>query len=356
MPDDAGWPTMIDVARLSGTSLKTVSRVVNGEPNVSAATATKVQAAMDQLGYRRNETASLLRRGNSSGSLALVLEDASGPFFAALMVAIEQVARLNGYLLFTGGAEGDPLRAARLAEAFLDRRVDGLILASSLAQSSSVDNAVPATVPAVFVERPSSDPTRDAVLADNAGGTASAVAHLVAGGHRRIAYVGDDPAYYTAGERRDGFASGLAAANLAPDVPILMDGGVSLREPALLSSWISGPEPITAVVTGNNRTSRELLYALRRSPGTELAYVCFDEWEMADLMRPSVTTVDQNAAAIGRAAAELLLSRIAGADGPPRRQIVPTRLTIRSSSSPAPGKPPTPTPPIPLSAPALPTA
>lgn len=331
MADESSWPTMIDVARRSGTSLKTVSRVVNGEPNVSAATAAKVQTAMDELGYRRNESASLLRRGSATGSIALVLEDSSGPFFAALMVAIEQVARINGYLLFSGGAEGDPARAARLVEAFLNRRVDGLVLATSLAQSRAVDDAVPPGVPAVFVERPSHDANRDAVLADNAGGIISAVAHLADLGHRRIAYIGDDPAYFTAGKRRDGFTRALLECGLPGDVPILMDGGAALSDAATLRHWTTGEHPVTAVVTGNNRTSRRLLYALRAAPDIELGYVCFDEWEMADLMHPAVTTVDQDAAAIGRAAAELLLSRIAGADQPPAAMVVPTRLTVRQS-------------------------
>lgn len=331
MVDDPAWPTMIDVARRSGTSLKTVSRVVNGEPNVTAATTAKVRAAMDQLGYRRNESASLLRRGSSTGSIALVLEDSSGPFFAALMVAIEQVARVNGYLLLTGGAEGDPARAARLAEAFLDRRVDGLVLATSLAQSHAVDDAVPPSVPAVFVERPSHDANRDAVLADNAGGIASAVAHLADLGHRRIAYIGDDPAYFTAGERRHGFIRAMTQRGLPDDVPILMDGGAALSDAATLRRWAAGADPVTAVITGNNRTSRQLLYALRAAPELEFGFVCFDEWEMADLMRPAVTTVDQNAGAIGRAAAELLLSRIAGADHPPRAMVLPTQLTVRQS-------------------------
>lgn len=323
---------MIDVARLSGTSLKTVSRVANGEPNVSAATTAKVRAAMDALGYRRNESASLLRRGQSTGSLALVLEDSSGPFFAALVIAVEQVARLNGYLLFTGGAEGDPGRAARLTEAFLDRRVDGLILATSLADSHDVDDAVPESVPAIFVERPGHHPSRDAVLADNAGGVADAVRHLAAAGHRRIAYIGDGPAYYTAGRRRDGFLAALAEQNLSTDVPVLMDGGASLADPSVLREWSTGRSAVTSVVTGNNRTSRQLLYALRRNADIDLGYVCFDEWDTADLMRPSVTTVDQNAGRIGRTAAELLLSRIAGADDPPRHVIVPTRLSVRESA------------------------
>jgi LacI family transcriptional regulator len=337
--EESAWATMIDVARLSGTSLKTVSRVVNGEPNVSAATTAKVRAAMDALGYRRNESASLLRRGQSTGSLALVLEDSSGPFFAALVIAVEQVARLNGYLLFTGGAEGDPTRAARLAEAFLDRRVDGLILATSLADSHDVDDAVPESVPAVFVERPGHHSSRDAVLADNAGGVADAVRHLAAAGHRRIAYIGDDPAYYTAGQRRDGFLAAVAEQQLSADAPVLMDGGASLVDASVLRQWTSGRDAVTAVVTGNNRTSRRLLYALRGDPDIDLGYVCFDEWDTADLMHPSVTTVDQNAGRIGRTAAELLLSRIAGADDPPRHVIVPTHLTVRESATRGLGRP-----------------
>lgn len=333
MTDESAWPTMVDVARLSGTSLKTVSRVVNGEPNVSATTTAKVRAAMDALGYRRNESASLLRRGQSTGSIALVLEDSSGPFFAALVVAVEQVARLNGYLLFTGGAEGDPSRAARLAEAFLDRRVDGLILATSLTDSHDVDEAVPSSVPAVFVERPGHHRNRDAVLADNARGVADAVAHLADAGHRRISYIGDDPAYYTAGQRRDGFLAAMTDGGLSTDVPVLMDGGAALVDSKVLEQWTTGDDAVTAVVTGNNRISRQLLYALRRSPDIDIGYVCFDEWDTADLMRPSVTTVDQNARQIGRTATEVLLSRIAGADDPPRRVIVPTHLTVRESGT-----------------------
>ena len=124
----------------------------------------------------------------------------------------------------------------------------------------------------------------------------------------------------------------LAAHGLDADVPVLMDGGAALSDPGVLAGWVTGPQPVTAVVTGNNRSSRKLLYALDRQPDITLAYVCFDEWEMADLMRPAVTTVDQNAAAIGRVATEVLLSRIAGADGPPRHTVVPTTLTVRRSS------------------------
>jgi LacI family transcriptional regulator len=324
------WPTMIDVAQRSGTSLKTVSRVVNGEPNVSPATAAKVRAAMVELNYRRNESASLLRRGSATGSIALVLEDSSGPFFAALVVAIEQVARMNGYLLFTGGAEGDPARAAGLVEAFLDRRVDGLIVATSQAESHAVDDAIPAEVPAVFVERPSHVGGRDAVLSDNTGGISAAVSHLAELGHRRIAFIGDEPTYFTAAERRDGFTKALADQGLDTQVPILMDAGSSLSADTL-RKWSTGTAPVTAVVTGNNRTSRQLLYALRDAPDVDFGYVCFDEWDMADLMQPAVTTVAQDADAIGRSAAELLLSRISGADWAPRTIVVPTRLTVRRS-------------------------
>jgi len=184
----------------------------------------------------------------------------------------------------------------------------------------------------VFVERPGHHPARDAVLADNSGGVADAVRHLVAAGHRRIAYIGDDPAYYTAGQRRDGFLTAVAEQGLSTDAPVLMDGGASLIDGPVLHQWTTGREAVTAVVTGNNRTSRQLLYALRRHPDVDIGYVCFDEWDTADLMHPSVTTVDQNAARIGRSAAELLLSRIAGADDPPRHVVVPTRLSVRESA------------------------
>ena len=124
---DRARPTMKDVAAQAGVALKTVSRVVNGEPGVTPGTAERVRAAIEALGFRRNDGARLLRKGHTA-SIGLVLEDIGDPFYSALSRAVEDVAHQHGSLLFTGSSDEDPLRERELTLAFCARRVDGLII------------------------------------------------------------------------------------------------------------------------------------------------------------------------------------------------------------------------------------
>src|ERR1700684_3380787 len=95
-----GRPTMKDVAARAGVALKTVSRVVNGEPGVTPGTAERVRAAIDQLGFRRNDSARILRKGQTA-SIGLIMEDIGNPFYSVLSRAVEDVAREHGHVLFT---------------------------------------------------------------------------------------------------------------------------------------------------------------------------------------------------------------------------------------------------------------
>ena len=325
---------MVDVARAAGTSQKTVSRVVNAEPGVTPETAERVQRAIAELGFRRNDGASLLRRGTSTASLGLVLEDLSGPFYAAVTAAVERSAREHGHLLLTGSADGDPGRAARLVEAFANRRVDGLLIAPNLVGDELLTAHLPPDVPAVLLDRPSADGSTDEVLSDNAGGIAAAVDHLVGRGHRRIAYLGDDDRYWTARRRRDGFLDACTRHGLPTDGLVAMNARGPEAVATAAAAWLDGATPVTAVVTGNNVASAGLLRHLHGRPGRRPAHVGFDELDLADVLDPPLTTVAQDAAGIGRAAVDLLFERIADPALPPRQVVVPTRLTVRGSSPP----------------------
>src|SRR3954447_18214272 len=120
-------PTMKDVAARAGVGLKTVSRVVNGEPGVTPETERRVQEAIDALGFRRNDSARLLRKGRTA-SIGLVLEDLADPFYSPLSRAVEDLARAHGTLLFTGSSAEDADREQELVLAFCARRVDGLVI------------------------------------------------------------------------------------------------------------------------------------------------------------------------------------------------------------------------------------
>jgi LacI family transcriptional regulator len=127
----ARQPTMKDVAALAGVSLSTVSRVVNGDPG-RPDLAEKVNRAVEVLGYRRDLTASTLRRADrASASIGLVLADVANPFFATLLRGVEDLARERGVLTYTGSSDENSDRERELVHGLTARRVDGLIIVPS---------------------------------------------------------------------------------------------------------------------------------------------------------------------------------------------------------------------------------
>jgi LacI family transcriptional regulator len=322
-------PTMHDVARAADVSVKTVSRVVNGEAGVRDATRTRVDAAISRLGFVRNDGASQLRRGRST-IVGLVVEDLANPFYSAIAHAVERVSRRHGYLLMTGSGEGFPERERMLAGAFLARRVAGLLVVPTDSDHSWLAEAAGGTH-LVFLDRPPRGMQADAFLSDNEGGVRRAVEHLAELGHRRIGYLGDEPGLWTAARRLEGFRDSAARIGLPTD-HVAMGPHESGRLTDLLRGWATGPDPVTALVTGNNRVTLAALRATRDA-GLDLGLVGFDDFELADLLDPAVTVVAQDPALLGERAAELLFRRLAGEPGPARTVVLPTRLLVRGSGT-----------------------
>ncbi|MBM9507482.1 LacI family DNA-binding transcriptional regulator [Actinacidiphila acididurans] len=322
---------MKDVAARAGVGLKTVSRVVNEEPGVTPDTAARVQAAIDALGFRRNDSARLLRTRRTA-SVGLVLEDVADPFYAGLSRAVEDVARSHGALLFTGSSAEDPRREQELVLAFCARRVDGLVVVPAGDDHRYLTPEIDAGVATVFVDRPAGRLNADVVLTDNAGGVREGVAHLIAHGHRRIGFIGDLPVIHTAAERLRGYREAMAAAGLqvAPEW-YTMGPTTPDRVRAALASMLSGPEPVTALFAGNNRVTVTAVRVLSGQP-RPIALVGFDDFELADLLDPAVTVVAQDAPGMGRSAAQLLFRRLDGLAPPePARVVLPVRLITRGS-------------------------
>ncbi|MDI2028663.1 LacI family DNA-binding transcriptional regulator [Saccharopolyspora sp. TS4A08] len=319
---------MTDVARLAGVSVKTVSRVVNAEAGVHPVTAQRVLSAIDQLGFRRNVSARNLRRGTGTGTLGLVLEDLANPFYSVLTRAVEEVARVQGKQVLTGSSDEDPTRERELVLEFCSRRVDGLVVVPAGHQHGYIAHEINAGTPVVFVDRPPGNLDADAVLIDNAGGTAQAARHLADHGHRRIAFLGDSPDIHTAAERLRGFREGCAQAGVPFDAGLVVMGP---HDDTTVAEALSGPlRDATALVTGNNRITVHALRALAGRPGRP-ALVGFDDFELADLLDPPITVVTHDTWALGKSAAELLFARLDGDASPPGRVVVPTRLLVRGS-------------------------
>jgi len=325
---------MREVAALAGVSLKTVSRVINAEPGVSAELATRVGAAIERLDYRHNLQASSLRRvDGKSATIGVILEDIANPFSSTLHRAIENVAVKRGVLVLAGSLEEDAARERELVSAFASRRVDGLVVMPASHDHSYLLNERKAGTALVFVDRPPSFLDADTVLTDNVGGARRGIQHLVAHGHRRIAYVGDLQSIVTAALRYQGYREELDAHRLPldPDLVRLDLRGTEPAEAATTKLLALRPAP-TAIFAAQNLLTIGVFRALRRlGLHHKVALVGFDDFLLADLLDPGITVIAQDPAAMGTAAAELLFNRLDGDRSPTVHRIIPTRLIARGS-------------------------
>ena len=211
-------PTMNDVAHASGVSLKSVSRVINGEVGASPETREKVLQAAAKLGYRRNDAAHALRRSDGrSASVGLVLEDVSNPFAAALNRSVERVAGEQGSLVLAVSTNADPDREENLVHRLLARAVDALIVMSCRRDHAFLQPELDRGMPIIFVDRPPRRLACPTVRVANSKAAHDATAHLIAHGHHRVAFLGDRPSLYTADERQRGYVRALHEAGLPSD-------------------------------------------------------------------------------------------------------------------------------------------
>jgi LacI family transcriptional regulator, galactose operon repressor len=322
-------PTMRDVAREAQVSLKTVSRVVNDEGGVRPETAARVAAAITELGFRRNDMARVLRQGQASRTIGLVIEDVANPFYSAITRAAEEVARKRGYLVITGSSDEDPAGERELLRLLCERRVDGLLVVPAGGDHRFLIPELRMGTAAVFMDRPADNLEADTILIDNVGGARRAVGHLLAHGHRRIGMVGDAWTIFTAAERRRGYLDALAAAGVPVDQALLRLGSHDVvAAEAAARALLALPDPPTAIFAGNNRITIGVLRAIRASGG-RTALVGFDDFELADVL--SITVVAHSPAEMGRQAAELLCRRLDGERSPPQRIVLPATLVPRGS-------------------------
>jgi len=329
-------PTMRDVAALAGVSIKTVSRVVNGEPGVSADLTRRVEQAAAQLDYHPNLAASNLRRAERrTGIVGLMLEDVANPFSAAIHRAISDAATERRASVLASSLDEDPVRERDVARTMIQRRVDGLAIVPTSDDQAYLRSHIDAGLAMVFIDRPPAFLDADTALATNRAGAREATAHLIATGHRRIAFLGDLRGIATAMEREKGYVDALRDGGLPADDHLTRrDLHSSELAERAVESLLQLPSDIapTAIFASQNLVAIGAIRALHRHSLQHLvALVGFDDVELADLLDPSVTVVAYEAYDLGRAAASLLFSRIDGYQGPSRHRVVSTHLIVRGS-------------------------
>jgi LacI family transcriptional regulator len=327
-------PTMRHVAVLAGVGIKTVSRVINGEPNVSEETKAKVLAAAQSLHYLPDPHAGNLRRSDrTTKTIGLLVGNVGNPFAGAVHRAIEDAASARGVAVFASSLDDDPERELAIVATFLRRRVDGLILTTASKNQSYLIPEHERGTQFVFVDREPVGIEADAVVSDNALGASTATRHLIEHGHRRIAFLGDRSQIQTARERRRGFLDELGRAGISTNDVIIIEGLHNEdKARSAMTKLLDNSAPPTAVFGGQDLITIGAIRALRaRNMHKSIALVGFDDFELADLLEPGISVISQDPRKIGALAAARLFARLEGDRGVEQTYVVPTRLITRGS-------------------------
>ena len=324
---------MSDVARLAGVGTMTVSRVLSGTVPVSAETAKRVHTAIDQLQYRPNELARAFR-GQKSRTIGLIIPYLYDPFFANCAHVVTTVAKEHGYSVIITTSNEDPDTEYAEAEQMLQRHVDGLVAIPARIRESRISRSLFGKTPVVIFDRPVSDPALDVVLVQNSAGSRRAVQHLIEHGHERIAFMGLSRNLYTINTRFLGYRRALQDAGLQEDAFFGCDSEQNTLR--VIEEKLRGSNSPTAIFTSNTLATRYVLSALVHlgvKMPNDIAFVGFDDFDMAEFTSPSLTVVRQPALEMGRVATSLLFDRIARGEIPQtgNRIVLPVEIVLRRS-------------------------
>ena len=326
----SGRATVYDVARVAGVSIKTVSRVVNGSDQVSDATRARVLTAVTELAYVRNSVAHSLRTG-SGDAIGVVIDSIADSFFAKLVSVIEERMLAEGISVLIASTGRSASRERGQVARLAGQNVRALLIAPIGGDHSYIPDAT-LGMPVVLVDRGWEIPGYDTVVVHDRAGAKAAVDHLVAAGHRRIAFIGDNDDLPTIAQRQLGYLDGLAAAGI-PEDAVLLRSGCGEPEPAAAATadLLALPDPPTAVFSSNPRASLGVVRALHQGLRTDIALISFGDFALADSLEPAVTIVDQDPTPIAEAAVDLLLARMRGEQPQPTTTVLPVRVVPRGS-------------------------
>jgi DNA-binding LacI/PurR family transcriptional regulator len=307
--------TLMDVAERAGVSKSTVSNVIRGTAIVAEETRLRVERAIAETGYHPNAIARSLKARTSS-AIGIVVPDLTNPFYAQLAVGVERAANALGYAVLTANTECLPATEDQAARAWIERRVDGVIIGGMSLASTLPKVLLDRAVPVVLASLGEFDDPRLGVIDhDDAAAMESIVEHLYGLGHRRLAFVSDHLREH-AGERRYlGFRAALKKRRL---VPIAIDDGA------------------TAVVAHNDMQAIATIDRLERRGlhvPADVSVVGFDDVPLAAHARVQLTTVRSDAMEMSRRAVDLLIKAARAGRMVSHREFFEVALVVRATTA-----------------------
>jgi LacI family transcriptional regulator, galactose operon repressor len=328
--------TIRDVARLAEVSVGTASKALNNNGSLRQETRDRVIKVARDLGFRPNDLAQSLHRGQSL-TVGMISTDSFGRFTMPIMEGLEACLTDSRMAVFMCNATDDPRLEAQHVESLLGKRVDGIVVTARRADRRPKLKVLARDVPVIYVFSQADDPETYCLLPDDEGGAVLATQHLVDLGRRRIAHITGPERFEAVRLRRDGYRKTLAAAGIAEPEGFYLPGVWSEgwgRE-AVSQLFRGRQAPPDALFCGNDQIARGAADELRErgvAVPDSVAIVGFDNWEiMAEATRPPLTSVDMNLKDLGRHAGQSLLDMIGGKrlSGVER---LPCTLVVRGSS------------------------
>ena len=334
--------TMRDIARLAGVSVSTVSAVVNNKPVVSPALRTKVQQAIEAVGFRPHQGARGLRIRRTN-LIGMVMTDATNPYFVEVMRGVEDKVIKNSYELMVCNSNDQTESEMRHLNALYAHRVDGILIAPCDSYAAR-EILVGSHAPLVFLDIVPIGAKVSSVVTDNLDATYEAIRYLVGLGHQKIAVISGRLVHSTSLDRLEGYHRAMREFNLPIREEYLAQGDSHIESGYQCGMrLLKSSDSPTAILALNNRMTLGVLRALRElgvpCPG-RVSLIGFDDSDWAIVFNPSLTTIAQPTYEIGQQAAELLLESIRAAEGgavvEPRQIVLKSSLRIRESTGPAP--------------------
>lgn len=325
--------TIYDIARASGVSASTVSRVLAGRDVVAIATRERVVAVAASMDYRTNSLARHLS-SRTSDMVAVMIPDITNTFFAELVKSVQSAAMRQGYTTLICNTEGDPELERTYLDALLSRQVQHVFVVGLMLDRLQVQSYVSAGLTFVALDRPMRHARSVIVQSDNVRGAELAVHHLAELKHRRIAHIAGPSGVALSRERREGYLKALAASGLAHDDVLLVESEFSEQGGAEAFAELDrrGGHP-TAVFAADDLIAIGVLSAARLSGRTvpdDLSVVGFDDMLPARFAVPPLTTVRQDAVAMADYAVQVMASPTAKRQR--RKVVLPVSLVIRGST------------------------
>ena len=331
--------TIKDVAALAGISYTTVSHVVNNTRPVSQEVRLKVEAAIKSLDYVPSAVARSLK-AKTTATIGLLVPNSLNPYFAELARGIEDYCERNGYCVILCNSDDNPDKQRSYLRVLLEKRIDGLIVASAGGDSGLAQGLAGVKTPMVIVDRGLDGVDADLVRIDHEYGAYLATRHLLELGHRDIATIGGPASTSVAQMRLAGYCRALKEAGIDVRQERMLESDFTSTGGYNAAATLLESNPPSAIFAGNDMIGIGVLRAAAernvRVP-SELSVIGFDDIQMSRYVYPALTTVGQSILQLGEMAASVLLRRIATPDLATDQRIVTPSIVLRESTAPLAG-------------------